>query len=216
MALDVKDPVPVEVVQTREPVDQLAGVPADGPRLVQHGPHRHVAQAHDFIPVAVPHHRLGDHSAGIGKVDQPGVGAELFHVLHNAQDHRDGAEGFEHAAGAVGLLAQHPIREGDPLVLDPGVQKAHPELGGDKVRPGQSLPAVQGHMDLDLIGGGIPHPLGHGPHDLHLLAAFLHVHQPHLPDGQAVVPLDETLHQLGGVAAAAADGDNLDRFFLHG
>ena len=39
----------------------------------------------------------------------------------------------------------------------------------------------------------------------------LDVHQPDLPDGQLLIALDEALHQLGCVAAAAADSDDFDR-----
>ena len=109
------------MVQACKFIYQLVQGLANGGRLLHHGAYGHVAQTDDLLPVAVAHHSLGHHAAGIGKVDQPGVGTQLFHIFHDVQNYRDGAERLEDSSGSVGLLSQKSVGEGNPLILDTGI-----------------------------------------------------------------------------------------------
>ena len=186
--------MPVEMVQARELMEQLLLRRVDKPWLPPKESQRHIAQSDAFLPAAVLDNGLRDHSRRVGKVDQPGIRTQLLHILDNAKDHRDGAERLEHASRPVGLLSQHPVGQRDPLILDPGVQKAYPELSGNEIGARQRLSPVKSQIDLHIIGGSVPHALSHLAHDLQLLLPLLDVNQPDLPDGKLLIPLNKALH----------------------
>ena len=102
------------------------------------------------------------------------------------------------------------MAQGDALILLPRLQLADSKLGGDEVGAHQCFAAiqgfVQGHGDACLAD----HPLAEIEDDVQFLFASGNIHQPQLADGQLGIALDETIDQLGGVAAAAANGDYLD------
>ena len=48
-------------------------------------------------------HRAGQHCHGVCVVQEPGIGADFFHVPGEVHHHRDGAESTEHSADAQGI-----------------------------------------------------------------------------------------------------------------
>lgn len=177
-----------------------AGVHVDG----------HVAQADGAVEVGVVEDGLLDHAGGVGEVDHPGLGAELLDLAHEVEDHRDGAEGLEHAAGTVGLLAEHAVGQRDALVEHAGGQAADADLGGHEVGAVEGGAAVGGEDHLGGQAGVLDHALREGAHGLELLLALGDVDEPQLVHGEVVVALDEALDELGRVARAAADRRDLD------
>ena len=206
----------MKVIQTRKPERELVGIATDERRLLHHRDDRDVAQTDRALPAEMLDGGLGHHARGIREVDKPCIGAQLAHIGDNLADDRDGAERLEHAASSVGLLAEHAVRQRNALVLDARVQQPHAELRGHEVRSRQRLPAIEGYVDLDVVPGRLPLTTGHLADDLDLLETLLDIHKPDLTNGQLVVAFDETLHELRGVAAPAADGDDLDSSSIRG
>ena len=102
------------------------------------------------------------------------------------------------------------MAEGDALVLNTSLEQANAELRGHEVGVLQSLAAIECEVNLDVMSTLVPHALGKRANCLELLATTLHINEPDLLDRKTVVTLDEAIHELRGVAAAAADGANLE------
>ena len=97
--------VPVEMVDTRKLINQIfnRSVQHDGLCHLSHD--RHIAQADNPIPLPIAEDSFRHHAAWIGKVDQPGIWTEAFHVLHHFQNDWNGPKGLEHATSSIGFLA---------------------------------------------------------------------------------------------------------------
>ena len=211
----VKHAVPVEVVDARKAEYEVVEGLVDESGLVEHRADGHVAKANAAVPSAVADHGLGYHSAGIGEVDEPRVGAQLLHLLNDVENDGDSAQRLEHAARAVGLLSQHAMAKGDALILNARLEQTYAELRGNEIGIAQRLAAIERKVHFYIVTGLIPHALGKSANDLELLLTALHVHEPNLAYGQAVIALDKAVHKLRCIAAATTDGANL-KPILHG
>ena len=177
-----------------------AGVHVDG----------HVAQADGAVEVGVVEDGLLDHAGGVGEVDHPSLRTKLLDLADEVEDDGDGAEGPEHAAGAVGFLAEHAVGQRDALVEHAGGKTADADLGGHEVGAVECGAAVGREDDLGGKAGALDHALREGAHGVELILALGDVDEPQLIDGKILVPLDEALDELGRVARAAADSCDLD------
>ena len=149
-----------------QPLEQVAGA------------HLHaVAQTHR-LDGGVALHVAGQHSHGVGVVEEPGVGAHLGHIVGEVLHHGDGAQGAEDAADAQGVgdgLAQAVL------------------LGHLKVR--HRAGAVQAHLN------GVDHVIGAAQGVLAVFHAQVGL------DGGLVaqVPVDGVQHALAVVHAVRVD-----------
>lgn len=132
--------MPVEMIQSGELISQLLFSLADIARLPHLRDGRHVTQTDGLLPAKFFDGRLSHHTAGIRKIDQPGIRTQLPHIVDNLSDNRNSPEGLEDTACAVGLLPQHSVQIRDTLILNPSLQKPHTELCGHKIRPRKRFP----------------------------------------------------------------------------
>ncbi len=167
-----------------------------------------VAEA-DGLRIGVAGDRLGDDPAGIREVDQPRRRTQLPHIPADLEHHRDRPQRLREAAGPRGLLADHPVLEGNALVLDSRSDASDPHLRDDEVGLRQRLPAVERQPHLERAAGLRGHALCQRPDDLQLLLALRDIDQPHLPQAELLRAIDQPLHDLRSVAAAASDDGHL-------
>ena len=86
---------------------------------------RPLAQRHERH-VGVVGHRLGDDVDRVRVVEDPRARARDRHVVEDALHHVDRAQRHEEAARPLGLLADHAVRERDPLVEHARLEAAGP------------------------------------------------------------------------------------------
>lgn len=122
----------------------------------------------------------GDHPGRVGKVKQPGLRTEFFHLVGNFQRNRNGPAGVGKAAEAIGLLTNQTVLERDALITDTRFQTTCPELRADKVGILQCRTTIQGFMHRNPQTGLGQHPPGQVGDDLHLLLPVRDIHQPQL------------------------------------
>ena len=171
-----------------------------------------IAQAHIALPRGIAHHRFGHDAHRVREVDEPGVGAELFHVADDVENDRDGAERLEHSAGSVGLLADEPVLEGDALVGDARVQLPHAKLRSHKVHARKGLPPIERKVYVHGYARRFDHAPRQSAHGLQFFLALRHIHEPELAHRARIVAPDEPLHELWRIAGAAADCRDLNAF----
>ena len=108
-----------------------------------------VAQAHvlDFRVIA---DRPRDDRHRVGVVQQPGIGAQLFHIVADIQDGRYVARAVEHSTrtARVGDGLVDAVFERDFFFWTGGFVAAHPDGHDHVIRPGQGFTAVGGRLDL--------------------------------------------------------------------
>ena len=136
--------------------------------------------------------RLGDHARRVGEVDDPRVRADLLHIFHDVENHRDGAQPLKQPARPVGLLAKITVAQRDALIFFPRLQLAHAQLGSDEIRALQRLAAVQRFINLHRHAGFFHHPLAQRMDNIELLLALFHIHQPQLCHRQFMITFQET------------------------
>lgn len=76
-----------------------------------------VAHADKAFETGVAIDRLGDHARRVGEVNDPCVRADLLHIFHDVENHRDGAQPFKQPARPVGLLAKIAVAQRDALIF---------------------------------------------------------------------------------------------------
>ena len=168
---------------------------------------RHVAQPDG--PIAAIDQRLGHDPDRVGEVDDPGVRrAALRRDLGQVEDDRYGPHRLGQAPGTGRLLADRAEADRNRLVQEPRRLPADAEL--DQHEAG----AVDGGLDVTGQRQAPPEPeagehaTGHAAD--HGAALFIDVVEDELLDGQPVMALRQTLDQLRGVGAPAADDRDLD------
>ena len=97
--------VPVEMVDARKLINQVLSRPIQHDGLGHLGHDRYITQTDNPVPLAIAEDSFCYHPTWIGKVDQPGIWTEAFHVLHHIQYDRNGPKGLEHAPSPIGFLA---------------------------------------------------------------------------------------------------------------
>ena len=126
-----------------QPLEQVAGA------------HLHaVAQTHR-LDGGVALHIAGQHSHGVGVVEEPGVGAHLGHVIGKVLHHGNGAQGAEDAADAQGVgdgLTQAVLLGHIKVRHSAGLVQAHLNGVDYIVGAAQGLLAVF-HAQIGLDGG---------------------------------------------------------------
>ncbi len=80
---------------------------------------RHVAQPDHFFLFRVAQNGFCHHPSRVREVDQPCIGAKLFHIANDVQNDRNRPQSLKQSARAVCLLADHPVFERDALVFRP-------------------------------------------------------------------------------------------------
>ena len=152
-----------------------------------------VAQAHG-LDSRVALHGPGEHGHGVGVVQEPGVGADLLHVMGEVHHHRDGAQRPEDAADAQGVgdsLAQAVLFRHLKVGDGAGLVQAHLDGVDHVIGPAQGGFAVL-HAAVFLDAGAVAQVVvDGGEHQV----AFLQ------PLGINVVQGDGALRQRGGYHA---------------
>ena len=154
--------------------------------------------------------RLADgpagHGHGVGVLQQPGVGTDGLHVPADVQEHRDGAQRLEDAAGAHGIRHRlvDAVAQGDGVV--DGWLVADPDRRDDVVGVVEGLRPVCGGVHgvgAAVVGG---EPLGVSSHKVEPL--LVDVHQGDVGSGQRR-RLHHVLQEPPGEddAAGADEGD---------
>ena len=65
--------------------------------------HENTVTQADALDLGIHVHAQDDPGLRIGEIQEPGVGAQLFHIPDNVHDYREGAHGKEQGAGTAVL-----------------------------------------------------------------------------------------------------------------
>ena len=168
-----------------------------------------VAQAHD-LQIGALGQRAADGAHGIGVVEEPGVGAQVVHVLGNRLEHRHGAQSARPPARANRVAGgeDHAVLFGNVEVDGPQAPVVQRNGDDDVVRAVQQVAPVGGRFD----------PVGHVPLGDHALddargdvqRVRVEVAEGDGAAGQVVAGVPEVGHDGGGEDAAGPDDDDLD------
>ncbi len=168
---------------------------------------RHVAQPDG--PIAAINQRLGHDPDRVGEVDDPGIRrAAASRDLGQVEDDRYGAQRLGQAAGAGRLLADGAEADRNRLVQEPRRLPADAELDQHEAGAVDGGLDVTGQRQAPLEPEAGEHATGHAAD--HGAALFIDVVEDELLDGQPVMALRQTLDQLRGIGAPAADDRDLD------
>ena len=169
-------------------------------------PDGHVAQPHGVMTLV--QQRLRDDPDRIGEVDQPGpaVGTGR-HLLRQLQHDGHGAQRLGQPPCSRGLLTQASVPDRQRLVdvarrLAPDAQLDHHEVG-----PLQGGVRVGGRRERPAPSPRPQNALGEPSH--HLSPQVARIEQDEIVDDHPVLHVAETVDQLRGVGASAADDNHL-------
>ena len=174
-----------------------------------------VAQAHGSdlaIVVAVP----GHHGIGIGVVKQQAVGVgDLPDVPAEALQHGDVPLGIHDTAGTQGVAHAlvHTVFQGDVHIRLESFQTADPGAVNNVFGTLQSLPAVQGSLNLDVQAVGFDVPLAQPVN--HVQICLVDVHEGHFDIMEFRHGQNVRQKSPGKADGAGADKGKLE-FLLHG
>ena len=104
--------------------------------------------------------RLGDDVHRVRVVEDPRVRADLLHLRADVLQHVDRPQGHEEAAGALSLLADEAVIEGDALVEHPSLEPSWPEGREHGVAVGERCAAIGGGGNGDIEASSPRHLLG--------------------------------------------------------
>ena len=206
-AVDDRRRHPGEVVEPDVPDLDALGVDAHplGDRALEGD--RHVAQPDGSISAI--NERLGHDPDRVGEVDDPGIRrAAAGRDVGQVEDDRYGAQRLGQAAGTGRLLADGAEADRDRLVQQPRRLPADAELDQHEAGAVDGSLDVGGERQSALEPEAGEHAAGHAAD--HGAALVIDVVEHELIDGQPLMALRQTLDQLRGIGAPAADDCDLD------
>ena len=154
---------------------------------------RNITHADKALKVGVAIHRLGNHPRRVGKVDDPGIRADLLYILHDIKNHRNGTQTFKQTAGAVSLLTEIAVTERNTFIFFTRLQLANPQLRGDEMSPFQRGAAIQRFVDFHRHARFFHHTLAQRMDNIEFLLPFFYINQPQFCYRQFVITFDKPL-----------------------
>src|ERR1700761_4684294 len=118
---------------------QQIGIKSDGRGDASRIDDRSLAQGHDRH-VRLPKNGLRDDVHRIGVVEDSRVRTYSLDIRKDALEHVDRSESHEQPARALRLLADHAVRQWDPLVKGAGLEPARPEAREHGIRTEETFP----------------------------------------------------------------------------
>ena len=107
---------------------------------------RNIADADKAFETGMAIDCLGDHPGRVGKVNHPGVRADLLHVFNDVKNDRNSTQAFKQATCPVGFLAQITVAQRNALVQLTRLQLADAQLRGHEVSIFQCQATIQRFM----------------------------------------------------------------------
>ena len=166
----------------------------------------------DERDVAVARPRLRDDVDRVGVVEDLRARRHLGQLGRHLLQHVDRAQRHEEPARPLRLLADHALRERDPLVVHARLEAAGPEARQHGVDVGQPGAPVGRGGDRDVEPAGARHPLGEPADQVEPLGVEVDQHD--LRAVEVLARVEERGHRAGGAGGAAAEVGDLDACHL--
>ena len=174
--------------------------------------YRDIAKTH-ALDVGVVEHKLGNYTRGICEVYKPGVGANRLNAVTDMLHDRNGAQSFEEAAHAGGLLTDEVILERYGLVEIAGVKHTDSYLRDDKISALKSLVKIVGEKRFAFNTGLFEHSQAKVAD--YCPFALVDIHKGYLLELERGLSLYEAVHKLGAICAARTDDCYRDFFHMY-
>ena len=140
----------------------------------------------------------------VGKVDQPGIRTQTFHVMGNFQSYRYGTQGVGKPAGAGGLLTDTMITKWNPFIPDTGVQESCAELCSNKVSIFQCFFPVRSCMNAKIYTGLFHHPSRKSSDDIQFFLSLWDIDQIKISYRKYSHSFDKSFDQFRCITGTAA------------